>query len=278
MPKKTPTTSKPNHTEIPVTEVSSELEIKHPELQKEKFRWLSIEMLSFSVAIASFIIALYSIGQAKQANQLAQEANQIARDALLPKIIINYLYPITTYADIGKDPCIEKWTNDVIWTSEFASVFDATNIGNKTISLRDISYQREIATNNSNISALTEFDFFISMTDFEQWFGAGARDYLRGREVLQSLENSTVVGPPIKIEPGETRRLIIRGTVSVQINPDYTITEVFRAMRTDPSWETKVTFIFGDGTTQNVSVYVPKLYNGVLPDRYGEEYQSCPEQ
>lgn len=276
MPKKTSTKSKPQNTNKSIVETPAELNIKVPDMQKEKFRWLSIEMLSFFVAIASLIIAMYSIGEAKKANRIAQEANQIAKDALLPQIIISYVYPINSYADFFKDPCIEKFSNDVIWTSEFGSVFDVSNIGNKAISLTDISSQRETITNNSNIKALTEFDFFISAADFEQWFASKGRDSAPlSREVLQSLENSTSTGPPIKIEPGETRRLIIRGSIRARINPEYTINEIYRS--SDPSWETNITFVFGDGSSQGVSVYVPGPYEAVMPERYGE-YQSCPEQ
>jgi hypothetical protein len=65
-------------------------------LPKKQFNWISVEFLSFIIAIASFIMAIYSVVEARQANQIAQEANKLAQEA-------NSIQLLTSKSDIAID-------------------------------------------------------------------------------------------------------------------------------------------------------------------------------
>jgi hypothetical protein len=235
--------------------------------------------------IISIIISLFAICQAqramriseeandisKDANTIAQEANQIAIESQKSQVSVSYLYPVGDYRDYYKEPCLQPAVGNAYWGLEYAPVFDITNTSSQGVSLRDISFNGKVLTKDECINAHVNFTFFESPAEFSDWFIT--RDFTPvGGRVRQSLDNSTFTGPPIYIGPGETKRLFLRGIVYVNINPDLSLTQVFE-LHGYPFWNNTITFIFGDGTQIDVSVYVPGPFDGV-PGVSGD-YKEC---
>lgn len=237
------------------------------------------------VPVLSLIIAIVAIFQSNRAlrlseeaneisnnmNVIALEANQIALESNQSNVKISYLYPFGDYRDYYKEPCISS-NGFVSWSLEYAPVLDITNTGGRAVSLTGINFERKVKTKDNRINAIAFFDFFSSSSDFIQWFTARDFSPISSR-IKQSLESSIFNGPPIKIESGETKRILLHGIVEVTIDPQISIQQVFE-LHGYPFWENQITFIFGDGTQNEVTVYVPGPFDGV--PGASDDYKACP--
>lgn len=230
-----------------------------------------IPLMSLFVALIAIFEAQYAMKTSTEANEVAQEANQIAKDTLKEQFIISYRYPFVDNTDLYKEPC-KSPNGDGYWLVYYAPMFDVTNTGSKAITLFDLDYEDGVNTNDERIVTSVYYNFFRSLSDFKAWFAL--RDFSPLSEnIRQSLKNYDAVGSRIKIEAGETKRLFLWGQIQVYIDSELTLDQVFQLSK-NSYWEEKIIFMFDNGMTKDVSVYVPGPYDGG-PGRTGE-YQFCP--
>jgi hypothetical protein len=223
------------------------------------------------LSIAGIIISVFSLVIAGISILQSKQANQIALQAISPQMSVKYLYPLADYRDYVKEPC-KKPSGFGYWGIEYSPVFDITNTGGISNSLTDIHYSLNVETiGNKGISPEINYIFFGSDSNFQKWFETKALSIV-SYEIMQSIENITTSGPPITIEPGETKRIVLSGGVEVSIDPLLQLNQVYQFLY-GTTWESKINFIFGDGTIRSVSVFVPRPFYGVPGTT--EEYQEC---
>lgn len=196
----------------------------------------------------STVAAMLSIIIAVQANQIAREANRIAQESQLPKPSVRHVFSFWNYGDEYQDPC-QSSTGGIQWDIEYAMAFDITNLGGKAISLVDIqsdNYNRgKIETFHPSITASFRFDYFKTTQSFDEWFNDRSSPSIGWIE--QSKTKFDFSGPPIKVEPGETKRLLLRLSEEVFIDANLSPQDVHRVLY-DVEWSASMLFIFADNT------------------------------
>lgn len=209
-----------------------------------------------STAIST-VAAVLSIISATQANQIAREANRIAQESQLPKPSVRRVFSFWNYGDEYKHPC-QSSTGKSEWDIEYAMAFDITNLGGKAISLVDIQQQwGEIETFHPSITASVRFDYFKTIQTFDEWFKG--KSSASSSWIEQSKTKFEFSGPPIKVEPGETKRLLLWVREWVFIDANLSPQDVHSALY-DVEWSASISFIFADNTVIKDSVRLMHPY------------------
>ncbi|MGC8799890.1 MAG: hypothetical protein ACP5UR_06560 [Chloroflexus sp.] len=206
----------------------------------------------------STVASVLSIIIATQANQIAREANRITQESQLPKLSIRHVFSFWNYGDEYKDPC-QSSTGDSQWHIEYATAFDITNLGGKAISLVDIQQDNngKIETFHPSITASVRFDYFKTIEAFDEWFKSKSSPSIRWIE--QSKTKFEFSGPPIKVDPGETKRLLLWVGEQVFIDASLSPQDVHKALY-DVDWSASIFFLFADNTVIKDSVRLMHPY------------------
>ena len=229
-------------------------------------------VISVIVAVISVIVAVAAIYQSQRSLLLAQEANRISLAAQLPQIQINRLFRFQAYVDDFKRPCKLTFSNGAGWYIESANGFDITNTGGKAISLVGIKGQ-EIEMFARGIRAKVDYDVFGTKEAFDEWFSvrpSPSQLFITD----QKYTKFDFSGLPTKIEPGETKRLLLLGKHSVSFDETYKTSEDVQKALAGSNWNAQVIFSFGDGTTitQLVPITYPYQFD---PPLVPHEFEQC---
>lgn len=193
----------------------------------------------------STVAAVLSVGSAFVANKIAQESQ-------LPKPSVSYVGQFRDYYDDYKAPC-KTQAGYSEWQIEFAVAFDISNFGGKPISLVDITYDRNIETFHPLIRASIDYEFFGTSEKFSKWLeGHYAPSFVWIERSREKLDYS---GPPINIDTGETRRVILFAREQVQIDSTLSPQQVLEVLY-DVNWNSKISFRFANGDIRQETIRV----------------------
>lgn len=223
---------------------------------------LSLDRIVNLLALIFGLVALLFSAQAnslsRQANSISEESNRVVEKSSSPEMLVQHRFSFRNYIDDYKSPCMAT-TGNAIWNIEFAAAFDITNLGGRALSLVDIQQPNngKIETFHELTDATVRFDYFGTAEDFDVWYG----DKLAPSSswIEQSREKFDFSGPPIKIEAGETRRLLLRGGEFVRIDSSLTPQDVHQVLY-DVTWNSNLSFMFADGSIKDVVVRVIHPY------------------
>lgn len=188
----------------------------------------------------------------------------IAREALVSHPSVEAAFKDWNYPLEYSDPCVTN-TGGIFWSMEYALGYDITNRGQLAVALRGVGtkeYAGVIKTGRDQVDLWVHLNFFGTREALDEWRRRNdAKDYF-GSDPKNNLELS---GPPINLEAGETKRIVLRADESMWIDPAMSPSELF-ALARDANWISNVVFDFSDGSS------VTKQFHPFRP------YQFFPER
>ena len=199
-------------------------------------------------------------------------SNKIAQESQLPKPSVSYVGQFRDYYDDYKAPCkTQMGYSD--WQIDFAVAFDVSNFGGKSVSLVNIEPEKDIETFHPSIEGSMSYEFFGTPERFHEWFDNHyAPSFLWMEQSREKLDYSS---PPIKIDIGETRRLVLFAHEKVKIKNDLSPQQALEALY-DVNWNTKVSFIFANGDIEQATIRVIHPFSfQVSRTTYLTEFEPC---
>lgn len=168
--------------------------------------------INLLLTAVSVIAAIFSAGA-------AFEANRIARQAQESRVSVRYVGRFADFDAMRRPLCLLP-DGSASWEQVFVDAFDFTNAGGRAVSVADYSPGGPDFSDWGEggswggRAAGAYWDFF-SDAEYQAWLKT-VPDSIGNRLSSSSGDPS---GPPIDLQPGTTRRVLMRGHVLIRTAP-----------------------------------------------------------
>jgi hypothetical protein len=215
----------------------------------------------YFTAVASCLAAVASLAAVLaswQANNIAADANRIARQnaqANPRATLVADLYPSqrSAYGPM----CVERYGSDVVWTQDFVSVVDVSNAGALGVDLSELSgavAPLQVPSSPDIMSIGVDLDTFGDDEALSSWL-------VYARVPDESATRLASAAPlPIHLDPGQTKRLALKGTSTWRMPGTMTPQQLEAATRLVNSYlgpTLMPQFLFSDGSIVEVEIDGP---------------------
>jgi hypothetical protein len=195
-----------------------------------------VSSIRFSTALEIFAVVVSLV-----ALVVSIRSCQISEMSQTPQPSVAYRDRFVDVRDEFKKPCRDETGNGILQV-EYLDIYEVSNDGGKKVTLTSTDCKLEEQTERSLIQIDSQCRYLASLEELEQWLEE--RSFYRS-DRMEPMKSHLLLSPPVTVEPGETRLLVMLGRVTFVFDNIVSPSSAKRMLE-GQYWDSDVTFTFNN--------------------------------